>query len=86
MLDRRVTQHDVVEVLDALEQEEVLVWLDGCWAVAALVGKGTRSHANLDLAFDRALLSEGDRTGIEPRGCFPKVHAQRFIVATGHRR
>jgi hypothetical protein len=39
MLDRRVTKQDVVEVLDALEQEEVLVSLDGGCGVDALSGR-----------------------------------------------
>jgi hypothetical protein len=34
----------------------------------------------------RAGASEGDRTGIEPARCFPKVHAQRFIVAINRSR
>jgi lincosamide nucleotidyltransferase A/C/D/E len=51
-----MTTEDVLEVLDALERARVCVWVDGGWAVDALVGEKTRPHADLDLALDRASL------------------------------
>jgi hypothetical protein len=60
MLDRRVTKQDVVEVLDALEQEEVLVWLDGGWASkrcreGETVARGSRSRLRSRAARGRAV-------------------------------
>jgi len=39
----------VVEILAALEQASVHVWLDGGWGVDALLGVQTRDHADLDI-------------------------------------
>jgi lincosamide nucleotidyltransferase A/C/D/E len=44
-----VTGTDVIEILDALQQERIDVWLDGGWAVDALVGRQTREHDDLDV-------------------------------------
>lgn len=41
---------DVVEVLDLLDGAGVPAWLDGGWAVDALLGEPTRPHDDLDLA------------------------------------
>jgi lincosamide nucleotidyltransferase A/C/D/E len=48
-----MTVEDVIEVLDRLDAAGVSVWLDGGWGVDALVGRQTRSHADLDLALAR---------------------------------
>lgn len=40
---------DVVEVLDRLDGTGIEAWLDGGWAVDALLGEQTRPHADLDL-------------------------------------
>jgi lincosamide nucleotidyltransferase A/C/D/E len=40
---------DVVEILDLLDEAGVETWLDGGWAVDALLGEQTRPHADLDL-------------------------------------
>ncbi len=40
---------DVVEVLDRLDDAGIDAWLDGGWAVDALLGEQTRPHADLDL-------------------------------------
>jgi len=40
---------DVLEVLEVLTRAGVSVWLDGGWAVDALVGEQTRQHDDLDL-------------------------------------
>jgi lincosamide nucleotidyltransferase A/C/D/E len=41
---------DVVEVLDFLEQSGLEVYVDGGWAVDALLGEQTRKHDDLDIA------------------------------------
>jgi lincosamide nucleotidyltransferase A/C/D/E len=41
---------DVVELLDFLEHNGVEVYVDGGWAVDALLGQQTRSHDDLDIA------------------------------------
>ncbi len=40
----------VVELYKALADAGVDIWIDGGWAVDALVGRETRSHADLDIA------------------------------------
>jgi lincosamide nucleotidyltransferase A/C/D/E len=42
----------VIEIVNALEQQGIAVWLDGGWGVDALVGRQTRAHADLDVAVD----------------------------------
>ena len=44
-----MTAGDVLEVLDALEAAGIAPWLDGGWAVDALLGEQTRDHDDLDL-------------------------------------
>jgi lincosamide nucleotidyltransferase A/C/D/E len=51
---------DVFDVLDRLDEAGVRHWVGGGWGVAALVGRLTRVHRDLDLAiqaddFDRCL-------------------------------
>lgn len=43
---------DVIEIINALQQAGVDVWLDGGWAVDALVGKQTRQHDDLDVVVE----------------------------------
>jgi hypothetical protein len=40
---------DVIAVLDALDEAAVRHWVGGGWGVAALAGRQTRSHRDLDL-------------------------------------
>jgi lincosamide nucleotidyltransferase A/C/D/E len=47
-----MTQADLLEILEALDQTGVDYWLDGGWGVDALVGEQTRTHADLDLEVD----------------------------------
>lgn len=44
----------VLEVLAALDDASILVWLDGGWGVDALLGEQTRSHADLDVILSSA--------------------------------
>jgi lincosamide nucleotidyltransferase A/C/D/E len=53
LLERRrrpFDEADLVEIVDILEHARIDVWVDGGWAVDALVGGRTRDHADLDLA------------------------------------
>ena len=45
---------DVVRVLDALDEAGVRHWVAGGWGVAALAGRQTRPHRDLDLCIDAA--------------------------------
>ena len=40
---------DVVDILGRLDDAGIEVWLDGGWAVDAVLGEQTRPHADLDL-------------------------------------
>ena len=44
-----MTGHDVTMVLERLDGAGVEAWLDGGWAVDAVLGEQTRAHADLDL-------------------------------------
>lgn len=43
---------DVIEVLNALDGAGARHWVGGGWGVAALAGRQTRQHRDLDLAVD----------------------------------
>jgi lincosamide nucleotidyltransferase A/C/D/E len=43
---------DVVEIYTELERLGVCIWIDGGWAVDALLGRETRPHADLDIAME----------------------------------
>jgi lincosamide nucleotidyltransferase A/C/D/E len=47
-----MTAEDVLEIVTALEKAGVAVWLDGGWAVDALLGSQTRQHDDLDVVVD----------------------------------
>lgn len=49
-----VEAQDVIQVLDALDEAGVRYWAGGGWGVAALAGRQTRRHRDLDLAVDAA--------------------------------
>jgi lincosamide nucleotidyltransferase A/C/D/E len=57
---RRYGEHvdaaDVIEVLDTLDEARAPHWVAGGWGVAALAGRQTRPHRDLDLAVDAAHL------------------------------
>ena len=44
-----MTADDVVFILDRLEAAGIAAWLDGGWAVDAVLGDVTRDHADLDV-------------------------------------
>ena len=43
---------DVLSFMRRLNEADIRAWLDGGWGVDALVGRQTRTHADLDLAVD----------------------------------
>ncbi len=45
-----MTSADVIDLYATLENLGIKIWIDGGWAVDALLGKQTRSHADLDIA------------------------------------
>ncbi len=51
----------VIEVVRELERGGVVVWLDGGWGIDALLGRETRTHADLDLVIDRDQLPSAGR-------------------------
>ena len=58
MNEREMKTEDVVEIIDLLERAGISCWVDGGWGVDALTENQTRKHSDLDLAIDRARLSE----------------------------
>jgi len=44
-----MTASDVIGIVDVLQRAGVTVWLDGGWAVDALIGMQTREHEDLDV-------------------------------------
>ena len=52
MNEKVMTATDVLEIVTILEQAGVDVWLDGGWAIDALVKKQTRQHEDLDVVVD----------------------------------
>jgi lincosamide nucleotidyltransferase A/C/D/E len=46
----RMRVEDVIKVLDMLDSDGVRHWVGGGWGVAALAGRQTREHRDLDLA------------------------------------
>jgi lincosamide nucleotidyltransferase A/C/D/E len=44
--------HAVVELYEALAGARVDIWIDGGWAVDALIGRQTRPHDDLDIAVE----------------------------------
>lgn len=44
-----MTEDDVTMILERLDDAGIEVWLDGGWAVDALLGEQTRAHEDLDL-------------------------------------
>jgi lincosamide nucleotidyltransferase A/C/D/E len=47
-----MTAHNVIEIVQLLDRYCIGVYVDGGWGVDALLGKQTRTHADLDLAIE----------------------------------
>lgn len=58
---------DVVDLYNELNQSGVTIWIDGGWAVDALVGRETRPHQDLDIAVEAEQVAQLKRC-LEQRG------------------
>jgi len=47
---------EVLKVIDALEESNLQVWIDGGWGVDALLGEVTRTHDDVDLVIELTAL------------------------------
>jgi lincosamide nucleotidyltransferase A/C/D/E len=80
-------ERDVIEILDRLDEAGVEYWLDGGWAVDAVLGEQTRPHADLDL-----IVQVGDLTALREalgRDGFAEVSGGRdvnFVLRDDRRR
>jgi lincosamide nucleotidyltransferase A/C/D/E len=77
----------VLDLLAHLEAREIPVWLDGGWAVDALLGEQTRDHDDLDLVSrleDSAVIeaSLGELGYVQAGGGLP--HSFELVDADGH--
>ena len=45
---------EVIDIYRGLEERGLKIWIDGGWAVDALLGVQTRDHQDLDLAVERS--------------------------------
>ena len=48
-----MTSRDVAEILGMIERKGIRIWVDGGWAVDALLGRQTRHHADLDIVIEQ---------------------------------
>ncbi|HET7338427.1 MAG TPA: aminoglycoside nucleotidyltransferase [Candidatus Dormibacteraeota bacterium] len=49
----QMTGRDAAEILGMVERLGVRIWIDGGWAVDALLGRQTRHHADLDIVIEQ---------------------------------
>ena len=52
-MKREMTESDVIELLEECNRLQIPIWLDGGWAVDALLGEQTRRHQDLDIVVER---------------------------------
>lgn len=45
-----MSAEEVLELYDLLTKRDITIWIDGGWAVDALLGEQTRNHQDLDIA------------------------------------
>lgn len=62
-----MSANDVIEIVRLFNQNHIEVYIDGGWGVDALLGRQTRSHADLDIAVQHIFVPQ-IRTLLEPRG------------------
>ncbi|MGH9648231.1 MAG: nucleotidyltransferase domain-containing protein [Bryobacteraceae bacterium] len=48
-----MSAEEVFEIYDLLEKQGIKIWVDGGWAVDALLGEQTREHVDFDIAVER---------------------------------
>ena len=62
-----MTSEDVLAVMEALSAADCRAWLDGGWAVDAIIGEETRKHDDLDLVGELDAV-EAVRQALAPLG------------------
>lgn len=80
---------DLVELLKAVANADIPVWLDGGWAVDALLARQTRAHRDADIALQEKHLSRL-REVLAERGYVEHAEAENrpwnFVLQDGHGR
>lgn len=70
-VNRRMPMEDAAALLGLFEQHGLVVWVDGGWAVDAILGEETRPHGDLDVVVQEkdleALTNLLDRGGYRPQ-------------------
>ncbi len=51
------TGKEVIDLYTELEAAELPIWIDGGWAIDALLGEQTRPHEDLDIAIEKTHLN-----------------------------
>ena len=49
-----VNEKDAIEIIFYAEENEIAIWLDGCWGVDDLLGEETRVHNDIDLFVEKS--------------------------------
>lgn len=76
--------NEVVDIYRELEEADIVIWIDGGWAIDAVLGRQTRSHSDLDIAVEaKAVLALRQR--LAHRG-YRDVHSEgasawNFVLA-----
>ncbi|NTU66841.1 MAG: GNAT family N-acetyltransferase [Candidatus Moranbacteria bacterium] len=58
IVKKEMQDKDVIDLYAKLEDLGIKIWIDGGWAVDALLGEQTRSHEDLDVAVERKNLTK----------------------------
>lgn len=67
LLEKLMTDKDVIALYEKLEEIGIKIWIDGGWSVDASLGKLTRPHMDLDIAIQYKDLAKF-REYMESRG------------------
>ncbi len=51
-MKKEISEEALSDLCQALENEGIAIWIDGGWAVDALLGKQTRPHSDADLVVE----------------------------------
>lgn len=57
IVKKEMQDKDVIDLYTKLENLEIKIWIDGGWALDALLGEQTRSHEDLDIAVEHRNLA-----------------------------
>jgi hypothetical protein len=63
----KITANDVLEIIQLFELHRIDLHIDGGWGVDALLGRQTRTHADLDIAVEHKDVAQ-IRAMLEARG------------------